>query len=192
MNILKILAIKNKSIFITIVFVFLAGIFLSLYFTGYFSKATTSVQVTPYIVPALTKEYSNKEYKFSLMMPQDFVTRETNIDGYTTIVFENSRGEGIQIYVSEFDESLIKTEKGVKIFDASYIQKNIQDMKIIDAQHIEVGSGYRGVAFKSDNEAFDSASREVWFVFQGNLYQISTYERFDELLKEMFVTWKFN
>ncbi len=163
-------------------------------YKGYTGKAVGPARETqvPYIVPALTKEYSNTEYRFSLKTPQDFTAREMNVDGVTTIVFENSITEGIQISISKFDEKSLVLENGVKVFDVPFIQKNIQDMKILDAQPIEVGSGYRGVAFKSDNEAFDSASREVWFVFQSNLYQISTYERFDELLKDMFASWKFN
>ncbi len=44
----------------------------------------------------------------------------------------------------------------------------------------------------SDNPAFAGASREVWFVFNTNLYQISTYTEFDELLKGLFGTWQFN
>ena len=64
-------------------------------------------------------------------------------------------------------------------------------MKVIDDQILEIGNNYKGVAFRSDNAAFDGDSREVWFVFKGNLFQISTYARLDPLLKAMFATWKF-
>jgi hypothetical protein len=59
------------------------------------------------------------------------------------------------------------------------------------AQLVEVGPNYVGLAFKSDNQAFDGASREVWFVFRGNLYQISTYAWLDPLLQAIFKTWQF-
>ena len=71
------------------------------------------------------------------------------------------------------------------------IEKDIPDLLITDAQTVEIGDNYKGLAFKSDNSAFGGASREVWFVFRNNLYQISTYEKFDELLKKVFSTWVF-
>jgi len=64
-------------------------------------------------------------------------------------------------------------------------------MQVTGVQPVEIGDDYTGVAFRSDNPAFGGASREVWFVFHGNLYQISTYEHLDSLLQTMFSTWKF-
>jgi hypothetical protein len=74
---------------------------------------------------------------------------------------------------------------------AERIRADIPDMVIVDTETVEIGTDRMGLAFKSDNEAFDSASREVWFVFGGYLYQISTYERLDPVLKELFATWQF-
>lgn len=184
--------IKNKKILaVGCIVILVVGLWY--YRNTIFDNVSNSSNMQEtYIVPALTKSYTNSVYKFSLQMPGDFTVRELLKEGGMVLVFENSRAEGIQVEISSFDESALSVEKGIKIFDTNFIQKNIEDMKIMESQSIEIGSGYRGVAFKSDNEAFDGASREVWFVFRGNLYQISTYERFDELLKKMFVTWSFN
>lgn len=186
--------IKNKKILATVcvgILVLVSGLW---YYQNTISDTATNhlKKQEPYTVPALTKSYINSVYKFSLQMPEDFTVRELLKEGGMTLVFENNKAEGVQVEISSFDESALSVEKGIKIFDTNFIQKNIEDMKIIESQPVEIGSGYKGVAFKSDNEAFDGASREVWFVFRGNLYQISTYERFDELLQKMFVTWSFN
>lgn len=140
---------------------------------------------TPYVVPSLTKPYTNSMYGFSLNIPEDFKVRESDVNGSHTIVFENAKSEGIQIVISLYDK------KGVKVLTKDMIQSAIPDMQITDDQVLDVGSTYKGIAFKSDNDAFNGDSREVWFIFKDNLYQISTYSRFDELLKAMFATWEF-
>src|SRR3990167_4703188 len=66
------------------------------------------------------------------------------------------------------------------------------DMVIKDAQEVSIGDKRKGLAFGSDNAAFDGDSREVWFVFGGKLYQISAYMKHDDLLKGVFETWQFD
>lgn len=177
------------------------GVFAIIFF-GYiyslYPKGNSEIRVVDsqnkekqYVMPKLSKIYSDTDYGFSLNVPEDFSMRKVVIDGITTIVFENIKNEGIQMNISKFDERELKVVRGIKIFDKEHIQNSLLDMQILEDQPVEIGSGYRGLAFKSNTDAFDGASREVWFVFRGNLYQISTYDRFDELLKEMFVTWNF-
>ena len=137
----------------------------------------------PYVVPALSKPYTNSKYHFSLMLPDDFTVRESSMDGKDMIVFQNSKSEGIQITISPYDD--------IKVLTADMIEKELPDMKVSDAEPVEIGMYNKGVAFRSNNDAFDGASREVWFVFDSKLYQISTYERFDKLLQKMFETWRF-
>jgi hypothetical protein len=140
-----------------------------------------------YSTALLTKPYQNDTFKFSLSTPENFEVRQLADDGSgaTTLLIESAdRADGVQIIVSPFDEALtVLTEERIK--------QDVPDMMITDSQRVEIGDSHTGLAFKSDNEAFDGASREVWFVFRGNLYQISTYERLDPLLKKIFSTWKF-
>lgn len=157
----------------------------------------SSTNTAPYIVPPLTKKYENATYGFSLSIPEDFSIRESGIPDTNTpstneshtIVFENSKkagsNEGIQIVISPYDQ------KGVKKLTKEMIQSAIPDMNITDEQVLEIGNSYTGLAFKSDNDAFDGNSREVWFIYKDNLYQISTYSRLDDLLKGIFATWEF-
>lgn len=135
--------------------------------------------------PALGQTYTNKAYKFSVQMPAGFKASElANDAGGKTILLQDGSGQGIQIYVTPYPED-------THTLTADDVRSSIPDMHITDAQDVPVGTSYKGVAFRSDNEAFGSDSREVWFVFRSNLYQISTYSRFDPLLKAMFGTWKF-
>jgi len=154
------------------------------------SSAQVPVQQIPqidYSTVALTKPYSNDQYKFSLNMPENFAAREIPADdsGATTILLESAdRADGVQIIISAFDEDL-------HALTADRIHQDVPDMKISEPQPVGIGANYTGLAFKSDNDAFNGASREVWFVLRGNLYQISTYDRLDPLLKTIFATWKF-
>lgn len=141
---------------------------------------------TPYVPPPLTKAYSNETFSFSLMVPADFAAQELPADenGSQTLLFQNASGEGIQISILPFDEDL-------QVLTKERIQQDVPDLQITHEQPVEIGQSHTGLAFKSNNDAFGGASREVWFVFKGNLYQISTYERLDPLLKAIFTTWKF-
>ncbi|MFA6050580.1 MAG: hypothetical protein WC761_05280 [Candidatus Paceibacterota bacterium] len=171
-------ALKNKKIIgvIAAIVVIIAAYYMYVRVSG--------DREVPYKVPVLSEKYDNTEHKFSLMMPKGFTARESELEGVDTIVFENDKSEGIQIVISPFDD--------VKELTKSMIQADIPDMEISDEQTVEIGDNHKGLAFKSDNDSFNGESREVWFVFQGKLFQISTYERFDELLQEMFATWSFN
>ncbi|HVV14998.1 MAG TPA: hypothetical protein VHD55_01185 [Candidatus Paceibacterota bacterium] len=154
------------------------------------APASPEPQLPPYTVPALSKDYKNSTYNFSLKMPADFDATDIpgDPDGTpNTIVLQDKQGNGIQITVSPFDED---TGSGYTLTQER-IQTDVPDLTILDPQVLEVGNNYNGLAFKSDNEAFGGASREVWFVFRGNLYQISTYDRLDGLLKQIFQTWQF-
>jgi hypothetical protein len=119
-------------------------------------------------------------------MPEDFNAQELPFasDEAHTIVLQNSKGEGIQILVTPH-------QGDAKTLTADDVRSSIPDMQVTEEQEVEIGADYKGVAFKSDNDAFEGASREVWFFFRGNLYQISTYAYLDPLLKSMFGTWKF-
>lgn len=138
-----------------------------------------------FIAPQLTKEYRNETLRFSLSLPESFTAGELPVDddGGRTIVLQNEHGEGIQIYARPFDD--------IRNLTADMIRHDIPDMEISDVQTVEIGENHSGIAFLSDNEAFGGASREVWFVFRGNVYQISTYARLDSLLQALFATWKF-
>lgn len=130
-------------------------------------------------------DYRNERFGFSLKRPTGFTVAELPPDdGAATILIQNGKGEGIQILITPGSSPS-------KTLTADMIRADIPDMQVRDVQVVEVGENHRGIAFLSDNEAFNGASREVWFFFRGNLYQISTYAYLDTLMQQMFATWQF-
>lgn len=125
--------------------------------------------------------YINEAHRFSFTTPPGYSVQETD----TLVTVENATGEGIQILMTPIDED-------IPVLTAERIRADIPDLVITDTEEVDIGDSRKGLAFKSGNEAFDGASREVWFVFNGYLYQISTYERLDPILKQLFSTWQFN
>lgn len=137
-------------------------------------------------VPPLQNEYRNDEFRFSLSMPEGFTMQEFQEEDSAakSIVFQDTKGDGIQILVTPFPSD-------IRVLTADDVRADIPDMQVTNEQVVEIGDEYKGVAFLSDNDTFGGASREVWFVFRSNLYQISTYARLDSLLQAMFATWQF-
>lgn len=145
---------------------------------GFFAYQTFFNQ--DYQVPDPGERYTNSTYRFAVTMPVGFSARE--LEG--AVVIENGAGDGIQVLITPLGED-------IRVLTEGRIRADIPDLAISGAQSVEVGADHTGLAFRSDNEAFDGASREVWFVFGGDLYQISTYDRLDPLLRAMFSTWEF-
>ncbi len=189
-------SMKNLFIVLTVL-VALAGGYWYLMRSSSISSVSTSITpitpltpvspaTTPYVAPALTTPYTNGTYHFSLKLPDSFTAKEIpDAQGQgTSIVIQDSAGQGIQIAISPFEEDLHH-------LTAERIQQDVPDMTMTDVEPIQIGSDYSGVVFHSNNDAFGGDSREVWFVYQKNLYQVSTYARLDPLLRSIFSSWRF-
>jgi|GEM_PF-890987 len=133
-----------------------------------------------------TEEYTSPVYGFSFKYPKDFtVTAVPDGTGAEAVLVQNpAKNIGVQILITKNDEPDSDMTEAA-------IRQNIPDLKISDFQEVLIGAGRKGLAFTSDNEAFGGASREVWFIFGGYIYQISTYAETDEFLKGLFGTWRF-
>lgn len=167
---------------IAVAYVFLGDSSLSI---SNFGNATSTQSQVSTGTTASKGAYTNKKYNFSVKLPEGFAARElAGTPEGDTILLENKNGDGIQIIISSFDN--------ISVLTADMVKKDIPDLKMEQVQTIDVGQNYKGVAFLSDNPQFSGASRDVWFVFRGNLYQISTYARLDSLLQSVFSTWQFN
>ncbi|KND51633.1 MAG: hypothetical protein ABA06_00030 [Parcubacteria bacterium C7867-001] len=161
-----------------------AGIIAAVYFLPR-PTVENSAAKTPFATSTLSAVYTNSTYHFSVSVPEGFTSQELqDPENGQTVVLQGASGDGIQIVIQPFGEDL-------HVLTEERIRHDIPDMSVKNAQPVTVGTDYTGLAFLSDNAAFGGASREVWFVFRGTLYQISTYERLDGLLKAMFATWKF-
>jgi len=131
-------------------------------------------------------EFESNKFGFSLKYPSYFQVGQFSEGESEVYLFQRAeKAQGIQIYITPLDETFDMTK--------ARILKDIPDMDVREEQVVDLGevSG-KGLAFLSDNEAFGGNSREVWFVYKNNLYQISTYASLDTLLREVLNTWQFN
>ncbi len=176
----------KKTIIITFlaILVLLGAIYLSFGF-----RWSTQIQQGSSLIGETVKLsnggslYTNNKYEFEVTLPPDYNPRELTTEAGDTIVFENKAGDGVQILISPFDT--------IKVLTSDMIKKSIPDLKMDNIQTVDIGVEHKGVAFISDNPDFGGASRDVWFVYKGFLYQISTYARLDSLLQSIFSTWQF-
>lgn len=134
-----------------------------------------------------TQTYTHPTLGFSFKHPDTFsVSTIPNDDGSEAIIVQNiTTNIGVQILVTSFEGEDIDLTPDI-------IKTDIPDLAVKDAQEVLIGENRKGLAFLSDNEAFGGKSREVWFVFRGNLFQISTYAELDPFLRGLFGTWQFN
>jgi hypothetical protein len=125
----------------------------------------------------LAQTYTSERYGFSVNYPTGFTVSffenpapDDGSFGGDTIMIQNvsAGGVGIQIIVSLFDED-------GSILTEQYIKEYAPDMVINNVLPVELGANGRGIAFESNNDSYGGASRDVWFVYKGNLYQITTY-----------------
>lgn len=130
------------------------------------------------------KTYDDSVYGFSFKYPQEFNVGRFLDDYREHIVVQNAdKRQGFQIVISPFDEEIDITRERIK--------EDIRDISVEDPQPVELGKYGKGLAFLSRNNSFGK-SREVWFVFDGNLYQVSTYASLDTLLQAVMNSWQFN
>jgi hypothetical protein len=138
----------------------------------------------------LTEKYQNAQYGFSFNYPKGFEMNSFNEDvegdTVTTVLAQDpSKTIGFQIYVSPFDDSdpNITPER---------IKQDIPDIQVTDQQEVRLGNSSKGLAFMSAESNGGTPHREVWFVFNKNLYQITASVAADKILQSVLNTWKFD
>lgn len=132
---------------------------------------------------ALSQHYTNSAYGFSFSYPEGFHVGDVDDQNGSTVLVQDSAGHiGFQIYITPYNGNTNLT--------ADLIHQNLPDLHISNPQPINLASGGAGLAFLSDNSSLGN-SREVWFAFKGNLYQISAYQSQDTLLQRVLGTWNF-
>jgi len=118
---------------------------------------------------------------FSFAIPEAHTVGEVPERGGKTVVVQNANtGLGFQLFVTPFDEDIVLTE--------ARIRQDLPSITIQTPQRIPVGAT-EGLAFVSTNQTFGT-SREVWFVYNGYLYQMSTYLNNETLLLKVLETFR--
>ena len=149
----------------------------------------------PVSADSLTQTYTDSTYGFTFKYPKGYTaTSVPNQDssGATILVQSAEQGgasspSGFEIIISPFGEEM-------SVLTVDRIKQDLPDMTINSPQDVVLGDGPsagKGVAFLSDSPDFNGNSRNVWFIYKKNLYQITTYALDDPLLQAVLNTWQF-
>lgn len=126
--------------------------------------------------------YENEQFDFSLFYPAELGVSERDEEGDAqTILFQTpSGGFGFQIFIVPYDKKEI-TEERFKNDVPSGVRKEPVTVWV---------DGVQGVAFWSENAALGE-TREVWFIHDWYLYEVTTYKELDEWLMNILSSWAF-
>ena len=133
-------------------------------------------------IPKGYKEYRNEEYHFSLQYPGDIPVKEYKEEGAAmTITFQPGNGEpGFQVFVQHNNGAQI-TDERFRIDEPSGVMKEPVDFTL-DGTPARTFYGY---------DTLIGDTREIWFIKDGFLYEITTYKALDSWLTQIIQTWKF-
>ena len=127
------------------------------------------------------KTYKSTILHFELTYPQDLSVKEYGDADTSTIVFEDSTGQrGFQVFVVPYTGDTV-SDKRFKMDEPSGVMKEPTQVLIDGAQ---------ATAFWSSNTLFGE-TREVWFIKNGLLYEVTTYKDLDSWLAGIMASWHF-
>lgn len=125
--------------------------------------------------------YRSPLLRFEVTYPEDLQVREYGKANTSTITFEDASGRrGFQVFVVPYAEATV-SDKRFKMDEPSGVMK--------EPTQVVIG-GISATAFWSTNMVFGEA-REVWFINDGFLYEVTTYKELDSWLAGIMQTWKF-
>jgi hypothetical protein len=144
-------------------------------------------------IDASTKLYANTVLGISF----DYVAGYTlstfgnyyDSTGQTILLQKNADGgteQGLQVLVTPFDEDISLTAARIKKDLPAVAMSNVSETTL-DAE----GGKVAAVVFDSANASSMGQSHEAWFVWNGNLYQISAPQDSAGLFEKVKNTWRF-
>lgn len=130
-----------------------------------------------------TLHYTHPQYGFSLDFPKELeISRYDEGGNSETIVFQKPNEQvGFQIFVTPYFEAEITTER---------LQKDVRSGAIEEPTEVIIGGGQRALVFWG-NDPIVGRLREVWFIHDKYLYEVTAYAELDSWLAEILETWKF-
>lgn len=127
------------------------------------------------------RTYLNHLLGFVVQYPEELAAREYGDGNTSTVTFEDEKGEkGFQVFVVPYDEPTVSDAR-LKMDLPSGVVKEAVTVLI---------DGVEATAFFSANLVMGE-TREVWFIKNGYLYEVSTYKELDSWLAEIMRTWRF-
>lgn len=127
--------------------------------------------------------YRSAEYGFSFWYPSELSVKEYDEGKNSrTLTFEEKNGEkGFQIFITPYTEDHITTER-FRMDSPSGVMENPVD--------VVIGGTEKGTMFFGKHASLGD-TREVWFIYRGFLYEVTTYKNLDAWLSEIMATWTF-
>lgn len=177
----------SSSKFKIILFSVVASIFIfAVYMYFFYGREIVGVkndQITEEkIGPEGTVQYRNVERGFSLWYPKELKVKE-NDEGDTTytIVFSDEVGEkSFQIFFTPYMGDTITSSRFFKDFP---------DGKFTEPVEVVIGDNMHALVFNSEGAL--GKLREVWFIHDNYLFEVTTYDNLDSWLAEIMKSWKF-
>jgi len=155
------------------------------------NKSRINVNVTETEVEKISEEtnsFYHPLYGFSLNFSSDMKNSNFVEGEGEQILFQDDTGKWFQIYITPWDEG--------DNLSVSRIKEDLPNLPIENPQEVILGHeqkdgvGPRALIFWSRQDGLGE-TREVWFVQQGFLYQITTFKRLDTFLAETLATLTF-
>lgn len=129
-------------------------------------------------------QYKNDKYKFSFYhSPESKITEYKEAGGAATIVLENLKKiRGFQIFIVPYNGTVITPER---------FKKDVPSGVIKDKEETQIGdSGVKAITFHSYDKIL-GATREVWFIKDGYLFEITTIQGLGDWFVPIMQTWSF-
>lgn len=145
-----------------------------------------SISVEPVAAPVRPvatglKRYHNDVLKFSVDYPEELPVSEQASGSALTVSFQRAAGEpGFQIFAVPYTDEQITKERFLYDVPSGVMRDKVD--AVVD--------GAPGVAFYSTNMAMGD-TYEIWFLYDGYLYEVTTYKELDTGLQSIMQTWKF-
>jgi len=128
--------------------------------------------------------YTDSQYKFSFQYPKDFTATKfrEGEDGDTILIQQKDGKGGFQVFIAPFDEPGPITKER--------IVQDLPDMKIESAENRVLKNGVPALIFFSEETSLGK-TREIWFINNGYLYQVTTTKDLDSLVAQIVAMWRF-
>lgn len=126
--------------------------------------------------------YKNTKYRFSFSYPDNLKVMEYDEgQGAGTIIFEDpANALGFQIFVLPYSAQEISTDR---------FKKDVPSGIKLEEKPVTL-DGVPGVAFFS-RDGFLGDTYEVWFIYNGHLYEVTTLKENTDWLNMILNNWSF-
>ena len=154
------------------------------------------------------QKFTHPIYNFSVEYPDTFITEAfQEVEGGETIVFQTPEADpstdstsslqassgqgknGFQIFIIPFGEDEVITRERI-LEDIPFVTIDEPQEVVIGDPSASSGQEIRALLFWSEDPSV-GRTRAVWFVHDGNLYEITTYAHLDSWLANVLSSWKF-